>query len=311
MKRAGLLAGLGAATGVAVSAQRGLAQNAPPSLKISTTTVDSSAEPYYAVYGGFAKAAGLNVELIPSQNGAAIAAAVASGAVDIGNSNLVSIAIAHAKGIPFVIIAPGGLYSSKTPSTWLFVPKGSTARTGRDFAGKTVAVNTLGGLPHFAAEAWIDKTGGRSDATKFIEMSSGDMLVGLQQNRVDGVCLVEPFVTGGRAAGSAIAPFFDAVAPSFLISAHFTTLEWARANADIVRRFQDTIAKTAAWANANHARTGEILVNVAKLNEDTIRTMSRTVFTERLDATQIQPVIDLTAKYGAITSFSADQLIFH
>jgi hypothetical protein len=38
--------------------------------------------------------------------------------------------------------------------------------------------------------------------------------------------------------------------------------------------------------------------------------MLRTVFAERLEATQIQPVIDLTAKYGGIAPFSAEQLIF-
>lgn len=310
MKRTQVLAGLGAAASAGMASQRAFAQDVP-ALTISTTPVDSSAEPYYAVDGGFAKAAGLNVELVPSQNGAAIAAAVASGAVDIGNGNLVSVAIAHAKGIPFVLIAPGGLYSSKTPSTQLFVPKGSSARTGRDFIGKTVAINTLGGLPHYAAQAWIDKTGGHADATKFIEMGSADMLVALQQNRIDAAALVEPFVTSARAVGTPIAAFFDAVAPAFLITAHFTTLEWARSHPDVVRRFQDVVAKTAAWANKNHEQTGQILVKYAKLNQATIRTMLRTVFAERLDASQIQPVIDLTAKYGGIAPFSAEQLIFH
>ena len=309
MKRSHALAGLMAATSIGTSALRATAQDAP-ALTISTTPVDSSAEPYYAVDGGFAKAAGLNVELVPSQNGAAIAAAVASGAVDIGNGNLVSVAIAHAKGIPFVLIAPGGLYSAKTPSTQLFVPKNSTARTGRDFAGKTVAINTLGGLPHFAAQAWIDKTGGHAEATKFIEMGSADMLVALQQNRIDAAALVEPFVSSARAVGTSIAPFFDAVAPAFLITAHFTTLEWARSHPDLVRRFQETVAKTAAWANKNHDQTAQILVKYAKLNEDTIRTMLRTVFAEHIDSSQIQPVIDLTVKYGGIAPFSADQLIF-
>lgn len=310
MERAQLLAGLSAAAALGSSARRAFAQDASV-VKVSTTPVDSSAEPYYAVDGGFAKAAGLNVELVPSRNGAAIAAAVASGAVDIGNGNLVSVALAHAKGIPFVLIAPGGLYSSKVPSTQLFVPKSSSARTGRDFAGKTIAINTLGGLPHFAAQAWIDKTGAHADATKFIEMASADMLVALQQSRIDAAALVEPFVSSGRAVGIPIAPFFDAVAPAFLITAHFTTLEWARSHPDLVRRFQTTIAKTAAWANANHELTGEILVKYAKLNEDTIHTMLRSVFAERIEGAQIQPVIDLTAKYGGITPFSADQLIYH
>jgi NitT/TauT family transport system substrate-binding protein len=309
MKRAHVLAGLGAAA--AGTALPALAQDASgAALTVSMTPVDSSAEPYFAVDAGFAKAAGLNIELVASQNGAAIANAVASGAVDIGNGNLVSVALAHAKGIPFVLIAPGGLYSAKTPSTQFFVPKGSTARTGRDFTGKTVAINTLRGLPQYGTQEWIDKTGGRSETVKFIEMSSADILVALQQNRVDGAALVEPFVSSGRTAGTPIAAIFDAIAPAFLITAHFTTLEWARAHPDLVRRFQDTIAKTAAWANKNHDRSGEILVKYAKLNDETMHTMLRTVFAERLDIAQIQPVVDLTVKYGGITAFPAEQLVF-
>ena len=310
MNRAGLLAGFGAAATLGTLPERAFAQEALTNVKVSMTPVDSSAEPYYAVDAGFAKAGGFNVELVPSQNGAAIASAVASGAVDIGNGNLVSVSLAHAKGIPFVLIAPGGLYATKSPSTEFFVPKGSALRTGRDFSGKTIAVNTLRGLPQYGTQAWVDKAGGDSKTVKFIEMSSADILVALQQNRIDGAALTEPFVSSGRTAGTQIAAIFDAIAPAFLITAHFTTLDWARAHADSVRRFQDVIAKTAAWANKNHDRSAEILVKYAKLSDDSIKTMLRTVFAERLEVTQIQPVIDLTAKYGGITAFPAAELVF-
>ena len=96
-------------------------------IRMQTSAVDSAAEPFYAYDAGFFKAAGLDVELGPaSANGAAISSAVAGGAVDVGMSNLVSIALAHARNIPFVAIGPGGLYTAKTPSTLLIVPQGSS-----------------------------------------------------------------------------------------------------------------------------------------------------------------------------------------
>ena len=304
MKRAPFLTGVAA---VATQTQGARADNTPIPITVSTTPVDSSAEPYFALDAGFAKSAGLDITLISNPNGAAIAAAVASGAVDVGNGNLVSVALAHARGIPFVLIAPGGLYSTKAPSTEFFVPKGSTARTGADFGGKTIAINTLRGLPQFGTQAWIDKTGGTSASVKFIEMSSADILIALQQNRIDGAALVEPFVSSGRAVGVPIAAVFDAIAPAFLITAHFTTLAWARAHPEAVRRLRDAITAT---ANANHERSGEILVKYAKLNSETIRTMRRTVFAENLNATLVQPVIDLTAKYAGIAPFPAEELLF-
>lgn len=280
------------------------------SLTLSTTPVDSGGEPYYALETGFFKAAGLDVTLLPSANGAAIAAAVASGSVDIGNANIVSLAQAHQRKIPFVIIAPGGLYTSRTPSAILMVPKTSAARAARELNGKTIAVNTLRALPQYGTQAWLDKNGGDSESVRFVEMSSSDILVALSQTRVDAAVLVEPFVSPGKDVGRPIAAIFDAIAPSFMITAHFTTLEWAQAHPDVVARFRSVVSKTAAWANRNHDSSGQILIKYAKLKEETLRTMLRTVFAERLEPAQIQPVIDLTAKYGGLASFPAAELVY-
>lgn len=309
MNRSAALAAL-AGTAALVSARPARGQEALQPVRFSTTPVDSSGEPYYALDSGIAKSLGIDLQLIPSQNGAAITAGVASGSIDVGNSNLVSVILAHAKGIPQIVIAPGGLYSAKTPSTQLFVPKGSSVRSGADLAGKTVAVNTLNGLPQFGTQAWIDKTGGASAGVRFVEMPSGVLLSALQNGQIDAAAVVEPFVSPARAVATAVAAPFDAIAPSFLITAHFTSLAWANAHRALVQRVKEMVAKSAAWANTHHAESGKILVNYAHLSDDTVRTMQRTVFAETLDVAQIQPVIELTAKYGGITSFPAQQLLF-
>ena len=50
--------------------------------------------------------AGLDVDIQLLQSGSAVASAVAGGAIDIGLSSFVPLAVAHTKGIPFVIVAP-------------------------------------------------------------------------------------------------------------------------------------------------------------------------------------------------------------
>ena len=60
--------------------------------------------------GGFFKTAGLRVEFQQFNNGQAIAGAVAGGALDIAISNIVAMTQAHAKNVPFVIVAPGAVY---------------------------------------------------------------------------------------------------------------------------------------------------------------------------------------------------------
>jgi ABC-type nitrate/sulfonate/bicarbonate transport system substrate-binding protein len=141
-------------------------------------------------------------------------------------------------------------------------------------------------------------------------MGSVDMLVALGAGRIDAGAFVEPFATQAKIGGRAIGAPFDAIASAFLISAFFATRDWASAHKDTVKRLQDAIAKTAVWASKNRAQSGDILMKYAKLNPDTLKTMQRTVFAERLDAGLVQPVVDLTATYGGISPFPAMEVLF-
>ncbi len=70
---------------------------------------------------GFFKRAGLtNVTLQTIPTGAAMTAAVAGGAIDIAISNIVSIAQAYQRNVPFTLVAPAGLYSSSAPTSILY-----------------------------------------------------------------------------------------------------------------------------------------------------------------------------------------------
>ena len=52
------------------------------------------------------------------------------------------------------------------------------------------------------------------------------------------------------------------------------------------------------------------LMKYAKLSADTLKTMQRTIFAERLDLGLVQPVVDLTAKYGGVPGFPAAEIVF-
>jgi hypothetical protein len=72
---------------------------------------------------GIFKKYGLGVTIQSfSSNGPAMEAAVLSGSVDVGVSNVVALVISHTKGIPLTLVAPTGLYSSTVPITSLMVP---------------------------------------------------------------------------------------------------------------------------------------------------------------------------------------------
>ena len=96
------LAGAGALGPMAVRAQ------AAGTVRVGIPVTEGGVPVIYALRTGMFARAGLTVELTRMASGAAIAAAIAGGNIDTGSTNMVSLVIAHAKGIPFVINAASG-----------------------------------------------------------------------------------------------------------------------------------------------------------------------------------------------------------
>lgn len=287
-------------------------QTPPLVLRLSTNPIDSGAEVFYAKDLGFFAKAGLDVTIQPGANGSAIAAAVASGAVDIGYADLGSLAKAHVKGIDFVVIAPAALWVESAPVNVLVVGRNSTLKTGRDFTGKTVAVPGLGTGAEYAVHAWIDKTGGDSTTVKYIELTYSAMPAALEAGRIDAAHVAEPFVAEAKAAGRVLTSADNAMGSEYLRTVWFASKDWAARNPDAVARFAAAMKETATWANnrANYPKSAEILEKWAKIDPVLAGTMTRARYGEVLSAALMQTEVDTTAKYGNFTSFPATDMLY-
>jgi NitT/TauT family transport system substrate-binding protein len=273
-------------------------------MKVATIPIDTGAEAFYALDQGFFKKNGLDVSIERITNGPAIAAAVASGAVDVGFSNLVSLAIAFKKGLPITLIAAAGMYSTKAPTTTCMVALNSPIKSAKD-------LNGIKNIGEFAPRAWIDKNGGDSSTVKFVEMPFPDMAGALTQGRIDAAVMAEPTMTESKGQSRFFANCYDGIGPSYMIGAYFATTSWAAAHPDLVRKFQASMRDTAIWANKNPQLSAVILARESKMNPDIAAKMYRAVYPERLEASAIQPVIDVTAKYGALpASFPATDMMY-
>ena len=286
-----------------------LGQDMP--LRLATAPLDVSAQPYYALKYGFFKNAGLtNVTLETIATGAAMAAAVAGGAIDIAVSNIVGLAQAYEHNVPFTMIAAAGLYSSTAPTSVLMVKNDSPFKTAADLNGKTLGASGLRGVAQFAPMAWVDQHGGQSSTLKFVELTSPEMLSAIPSGKVDAGLIIEPYIAEAKKTMRVFANCFDAIAPTFIISAHFCNLAWAKAHADVVRRYASAMQATAVWANANRALSGPILAKYTKIPLPVIDHMHRGNFALSFDPAQIQPMIEAAAKSGVIDkSFPASDLI--
>lgn len=280
-------------------------------LRIATNPTDPSAEPFYALELGYFREAGIDAQITVMTSGPAGAAAVASNAVDIGGDNLLSLALAINKGAPFTGVAPSSLYYAGNPTSVLMVPIDSPARTATDLNGKTFAAAGINSITQFVCRNWMDKNGGNSKSLEFIELSMPQTVAALKANRIDAAIVVEPFVTIAKEQRAAriLADAFDSVATRFLVGTWFATTTWAQANRDLVNRFLAVIARTAAWANGRPDESAAILMKYGKLDPNIVKKMHRARFAERWEPTQMQPVLNLAARYGALpTGFSAQDV---
>lgn len=274
--------------------------------------IDLYGEAYYAQeLGAFAKA-GLTVDLQTFTNGGTATQAVVAGACDVGVANAVAVANATLRGIPLVLIAGGGLYSSNAAATALCVAAGSPLRVARDLEGKTIALAALGDQAQVGIEAWLEKGGADPRKIKFVEIFFGEMAAALAQGRVDAAMIPEPALSVATKGGPAriFAKPFDAIAPLFLIGVYFSTADWIKRNADAAKRFAGVIYDTARWANGHHDESAAMLAKVSKLDPATVRNMTRAVFAETLTPQLLQPAFDAALKYNILSrAVRAEDLI--
>ena len=88
-----------------------------PAIRVGGLTSDTFAMGYYAQEMGFFSKAGLNVQMLPFNNGSAQAEAAAGGSLDIGVGEATELANGAIRGLPFAIIAGGSLYNTNAPTT--------------------------------------------------------------------------------------------------------------------------------------------------------------------------------------------------
>ena len=110
-----------------------------------TVPIDAGAEVYYAKDMGFFTKAGIDVDIQPAANGGASAAAVAGNAVDIGYSDMVSIASARrTQACRSSSSRRPAMHESAAPTNLLMVAANSPIHTAKDLDGKIVAGSGLG-----------------------------------------------------------------------------------------------------------------------------------------------------------------------
>ena len=213
---------------------------------------------------------------------------------------MIQLATAVLHGVPFGFFAGAALYASDSPTTVLCVAKSSPVKTAKDFEGQTIGVVALTSQSAVATTEWLRANGADTSTIKMYELPFPTMAAAIEHGTVAAALIGEPFFNFARDQIRVFAKPFDIIAKSFYIGAWFANRDWARSNAEVLRRFSGAVYETARWANAHQGDTLQILSKVTKIEIERVRTMNRIEWATSLDPKLMQPVLDIAAKYKLI-----------
>ncbi|HEY4139041.1 MAG TPA: ABC transporter substrate-binding protein [Casimicrobiaceae bacterium] len=281
-------------------------------LRVETIPTDDATPLLYAQKSGMFAKAGVDVTIDKANSGSAIAAAILSGSYDVGLSNLVTLSEAHVRGVGFTLLAPAGTYHSKTPFSELVVARDAPMASGKDLNGKTIATPSLDSLSTLVISAWVDAQGGDARTLKFVEIPISAAQAALETHRIDASLMNDTVLSKALATGAVriLGPALDAVAPEFPYSGWFTSSAWANAHRDLVRSFVRVMAESTAYTNAHKAETAALLASFTGQDLAVVQKSNRDDSGTVLRLSQIQPLIDLAAKYKFIArTFPAQDIV--
>lgn len=260
---------------------------------------------YLGLEQGFFEDAGIELELSSGQGGAAIVPGVASGSLDFGFGNNVSILVAADSGLPLQVAASGVYGTGEAGNDYveIMVAGNSPLTSAAELEGKTVAVNTLNAIGGIAVGSSVRAAGGDPTAVNYVEMPFPNMNAALASGEVDAIWQVEPFVALGKREGFRILadPLID-IADQVMVSTYFTTQQFAAENADLVERFRTAVDESLTYAQEHPDEVRAIIPTYLDIPEDLAAELVLPRWTPDIDRETFAVFSELAVEDGLIQS---------
>jgi NitT/TauT family transport system substrate-binding protein len=281
--------------------------------KVGYMKIADDAPFFMALEKGLFKNQGLELEIVPMAGGAVILPGVASGDLQVGFSNVISLYQAYLQGFDFKIICGGATNIKGTNDTHaLQVLKDSPIKSARDLEGKTIAVNTLNNIVHLMALAWLEKSGANPSKVKFVEIPFPQMEAALVSGRVEAISAQEPFVAASVSKGvtRVLAHPWSEAAPKFLIGTWFASEKWIQKNKETARSFVQGMNQAIDAVNADSEGARNLMPKWTGLSPDLVKQVAMPLFEKGVSEKDLQVTIDLTYKHKLIDrAFKAAEII--
>jgi NitT/TauT family transport system substrate-binding protein len=273
-------------------------------VRIATPGNDGNALAFYAQALGLFKKYGIDpqIQVIRNGGGATIVSAIASGALDAGESDLMAIAGAREHGVPVTLLSPAYMFRTGDLTSVIITAHDSPVRSAKDLNGKTVGVASLGGVGRMLMTKWLADNGADLASIKFIELPQVSMAAALVRGTIAAAQSGEPNVTAAGDDTRILASTYAAVGGQVQATAWCANEAWTHANPEAAKRFVAAIHDAAVWADdpRNHPRSAEILRQWLPFPEGLAEKMHRAYYGQVFDLSALQPLLDVGFTYKAL-----------
>lgn len=283
----------GASSSNGAAADRNLVIGIPPAVTTGSL--------YLAKQQGIFAKNGLNVTIKSLNGGAATVPALESGAINLAQSNVLSVIQGANSGIDAPCFA--GAFSQRHIQALIAGRKSGITKVSQ-LAGKTVAVNATGGVNQLITESYLADHGVPPSSVKYVALAFPDMPAALSSDRVSAVLGVEPFDTqmeqaGGRVLSTSPA---DSIAGKPIFSCWNASGSWLKSNQSTVKSFVRAMRQTISLISAHPSMLVRALEKNTAVPKSVLAKSAMPRFTLAMSARDVKDWESAAKKYGLIHS---------
>jgi NitT/TauT family transport system substrate-binding protein len=276
---------------------------AVPALALDKVTLSvvagTSLSPVYvAIDKGYFRDEGIDPELVNTAMATDSISMTASGQTDIGATAVgVSLYSAGFRGLDIKIVASMAIHPPPTSVIPVMVRKdlwdSGAIRSGKDFKGKAIAVNSPGGSIEYKLALILENFGLTLSDIREVSLGQSEAVLALQNKAVDVAILGEPFATESVRRGAGVLDVEDSkMAVGDIGSAVVYNTVFMTKRHDVAVRAMRAIIRAAQDLQANNWKTKEnidIFVQRFKIPRETFDSIAFPTFEKNLTIAKYIP----------------------
>lgn len=232
------------------------------SLTVAINPSSQFAPLFYGIESGIFEERGLDVEIVPQTDIAAIISGIASGQYDFGFATVIHVVTANANGIPIRAVSSiEGKIKPDDEGTVTIAAEGTGIEEFADLGGRRVA--TIGLSSHNTLTLWelTERAGIDPKSIELVQLPFGQMAAALENGDVEAAIMQWPFANealeaGGVALGYNNRELFQDTATTLFN----TSQQFIDESPETVEAFSDAMIESIEAANEDPDAARETLV---------------------------------------------------